>query len=629
VRVPVALLALLAAATAAAQAVTEWRTPGGLPVAVVEVAGGDVEHLAAVVPAGAEPPAAVAGWPLAATARPGAQVWSLRVPAAAAAQAAHDLASVLAASGCAAVAAFGPAPARDLAGALATLAGVPAPASLLPPCALADGRVESRRGSPEGVELWLAVPPPGEPRFETLPALAAVLERRLAAELPAARAAVERRDGCWRLVVRATAEAESPRAVLRRLHAALAALAAAGVGDADLAAVAPPLERAAARLLGDGALAAVTVAERLAQGARAAGALAAAVPSAAALGELMRETVVGRNGTAVLTEAERRTRPEEPETLPGGVILSARWTADEVGVLALAFGGVDPAAGRATATAIAAALGGAGWHADAREVGGVSTVVAVLPPEDAPEALEVLAAELAAPRAVAGGDLADDAAAALGLVGAPAAETLSVALALPPEADEGVEAARKFLGSLPSGGVRTSAASTGTRLRWTQDALAPRLAAIVELPATAAGWLAGEVLAARAAADETMRARWMSPAGGLAVVVFAEGRDHLPALDAGLAAAWPRLRVPTAEDELASAGRRVYATLFGDLREATVRAALRPFLPGIPAETELLAPDRAAVDAALAALPAWDALARVGRGPAPPPPPPVRKSPRS
>ena len=58
------------------------------------------------------------------------------------------------------------------------------------------------------------------------------------------------------------------------------------------------------------------------------------------------------------------------------------------------------------------------------------------------------------------------------------------------------------------------------------------------------------------------------------------------------------------------------------------RAALRPFLPGIPTESELLAPDAAAVGAALAALPGWDALLRVARGPAPVAPPSrVRKSP--
>ena len=626
----VSVLALAVAASASGQAVTEWHTAGGLPVAVVEIAGGDLEHFAAVVPASAARPTQVAGWPLSVVERDDAARWSLSVPATAATSAALALAEVLAASGCSALAAAGPAPVRELRGALAVLDPLP-PAATRPECALADGRVEIVRGSPEHVELNYAVPPPGDPRFDMLPLLAAIVERRLAGEFPGARVAATQRDGCWRLVVGFTPADEPPRSAGRRLRSAVAQLAAGAVTEAEVAALAAPLRRAAARLAGDSAAAAAMIAERLAQGGRAAGTVAPPFASAEALSALLRDTLAARRGHAVVTEAERRTRLEEPETLEGGVILTTRWLVEEVGVLALAFGGVDPAAGRAVAAAIVARLADAGWHADASEVAGIAVVAAVLPPEDLPEALEMLGAELAdsAPPP-AGRDLADDLASALGLVGAPAAETLSVALALPPDADEGVEAARKFLTTLPAGGVRSSAALTDTRLLWTQGDGTPRIAAVVDLPPGAGGWLAGEVLAARVGRDGTMRAAWMSPPGGLAVVVSGDGEAHVPALDSRLARLWPRLTAPATAEELDAAGRNLFSSLYGDLPAAMTRAALRPFLPGIPSETDLLAADGAAAGAALAGLPAWDALLRVARGPAPVPvAPPVRKFPGS
>jgi hypothetical protein len=621
------VLACVAAAPAAAQAVTEWRAAGGLPIAVVEVAGGDLEHVAVVVPASATRPAAVAGWPLAVAERDGATVWSLRVPAAAATLAAVELAPLLAAAGCGALAAVGPVPERELRGSLSALDAVAA-AALPPACALADGRSEIVRGAPERVELVHAVPPPADPRFDTLPLLAAVLEQRLAGQFPGVRVAVERRDGCWRLVTRLDVGEEAPRAVARRLRVALAATAAVAPGSDEVAAAAAPLRRSAIRLVADGALAAVTVAERLAQGGRAVGSLAPPPAAPDALAALLRETLAAHSGLAVLMEAERRTRLEEPETLAGGVILTTRWLVEDVGVLALALGGVDPGAGRRVAGAVAERLAAAGWRAAAGEVAGVATVAAVLPPEDLPEALEALAAALveSTPPA-AERDLADDVAAALGLLGAPAAESVSVALALPPEVDEGVEAARKFLATLPAGGVRSSAPRTGAPLLWSQGEGAPRLAAVAELPATTGGWLAGEVLAARVARAGALRAGWMSPPGGLALVIAGEGEASVPELDARLGRLWAGLRAAATPEEVAAAGRRLHAALYGDLPEAMARAALRPFLPAIPAEVDLLAADLAAVGAALAGLPAWDALLRVARGPAPAPP--VRKSPGS
>ena len=56
------------------------------------------------------------------------------------------------------------------------------------------------------------------------------------------------------------------------------------------------------------------------------------------------------------------------------------------------------------------------------------------------------------------------------------------------------------------------------------------------------------MLAARWGADAAAHAAWMSPAGALALVLAAEGEESVPALDARLAAAWPRRTAAPAAD---------------------------------------------------------------------------------
>jgi hypothetical protein len=622
-----ALVVVLPLRAARAQAVTEWRTPAGVPVAVVELAGGDVEHLAALVPPTWTPPAAVSGWPAATAARQGALLWSVTVPTTVAAQASVELAAAVAVAGCGAVVAAGPVPVRELRGPLAGLEAVAAPMAYRPECLLADGRDEVVRGSDERVDLFLAVPQPSDPRFDELSAVAAVLERRLAGALPGVRAGVERHEGCWRLAVRLAAGDDAPRSVLRRVREQLAAAVAAPVDAAEIAAVAAPLRRATAVLAGDAADLAERLAERLAQGGRAAGSLTPAVPGPAAASELLREIAGGRSGSAVIVEAERRSRPEAPETLENGVIVSTRWLADDVAVVALAFGALDPSAAGPLVAAVSTRLAAGGWTAQPRDVAGVPVVTAVVPPADTAEAIEALSEILTGAPPEPQGSLLHDAAVALGLHGAATAETLSLALALPPDAEEGVEAARKLLSQVPAGGVRSTLTAAGPQLAWTPGEGVPQMAAIVELPPTTAGWLAGEVIAGRAT-DVGAQAVWMSPAGRLAVVLVASGEEHVPALDARLAAGWTRMRHPTDEAELVAAAQRLFGRLYGDLPEATARAAALPFLPDLPSETDLLAPDVKEVGGVLAALPAWDTLQRIARGPAPAVvEPPVRKSP--
>jgi hypothetical protein len=613
----------------AAQAVSEWRTAAGLPVAIVELAGGDVEHFAALVPAAATLPGTVAGWSTASVPRPGALLWSLQVPAAAAPAAASGLADAVVATGCAAFVAVGPVPARELEPLLATLASVAAPAAVQPRCVLADGRVEVVRGTEERVELALAVPQPDDSRFDTLPAVAALLERRLATSLPGVRVGFELHQGCWRLLARLGVGDEPVRAVLGRLREAIAASVAAPVTEAEMAAIGAPLRRGAVAQSSDGGALAAQVVERLAQRGSAASALVPVVPGPVALQALLDEVAAGRAGEAVLVEAERRSRSEAPETLANGVLLSVRWQAEEAGVVAVALGATDPAAGEAVLAALATQLISGGWSVHAAVVVGVPVLTVVAPPGDLPAILETIADGVVAPTERPTAGLADDVAAALGLHQKPSAESLSLAIALPPESEVGVEAARKFFSPIPAAGVRSTATPTGPRLVWAPANTPPRLAAVVELPATLGGLLAGTVVARRAAGEPSLRTSWMAPAGALALALFAEGGESVPSLDASMAATWARLRRPLGQGELDAASRALFGELFGDLPAAEARAAVAPFLPTMPEAAAMLAPDAAEVSGVLAALPGWDRLLRLASGAAPiAPTPPVRKSPR-
>ena len=199
---------LAAALPVGAQVTSEWRTGRDVPVAVIEVVGGDVEHLAAVVPADAVPPGAIAGFPVEVRPRRGAQMWSVTVPSLLAPQAVADLARLLAASGAGAVVALGAVPARELQDALAALDAVPARPLPRSRCVLADGGVAVQQGSPDRVELVFAFPPPDDPRADLAPALVAWVQTRLAAEFPDVRVESELQDDCARMAVGGTGAAK-------------------------------------------------------------------------------------------------------------------------------------------------------------------------------------------------------------------------------------------------------------------------------------------------------------------------------------------------------------------------------------------------------------------------------------
>ena len=208
-------LCLLVSTPLLGQAMSEWRTTHDLPVAIAEVAGGDVEVLTAVLPAEASPPDTVAGFPAQLTARRGALLWSVRVPALLVQSALSEFVQTLATTGCAAVVLLGPVPARELEGPLAALEGVPVRPLPRVPCVLAEGGVEVRRGSPERVTLSLALPGPTDPRYDLIPALVAFLRARLATTFPDVRVESELEGACARLLVRLPAGQEHPRVVDR------------------------------------------------------------------------------------------------------------------------------------------------------------------------------------------------------------------------------------------------------------------------------------------------------------------------------------------------------------------------------------------------------------------------------
>ena len=621
------LVALLAAAVeAGAQAVTEWRTASGLPVAVVEVSGGDVEHLAVFVPTQVELPPTLASFPLVATPRRGGTVGVLTVPSALTATLVVEAGAALS-RGAAAVVLVGPTPARELQAALASLDGMPHQPLPRPACPLAEGGVELRRGTPERVELSLAVPGPDDPRSELLPGLAGWLRGRLERQFPSIRTDLES-SPCPRLVLRAEAGSEHPRVTLGRLRAALGELAVASPAPAEVDKASAAARRGLATVALDGRSTARELAVRLAGGGRAAGALLAAHFDAASLGAIAREVLAGHPGYAVLVEQERRGVAADSQTLDNGVVLSWRWVAGETAVAAVAVGGVTPQRGRAAVEAAAAAAADRGWAVEASGLVGVPTVAVVVPAAELDEVLEVLAEAVTGLGAAAVATPDEDLARSFGLADAVSADSLSVALVLPEEVEEGHEAAVKFFAGLPAGGVRASVLEGPVALGWTRQAGTPRFAAAIELPATVPGLVAGEVLAARVA--KVAAATWLVLPGRLYLVVGAEGGASVPELDASASAALAALRGAASPADTAEAGRRLAAVLFGDVARSAARTAAAPFLPVLPRQEELLAVDAAEVSRILAGLPPWASLVRRATGPepvAPTPPAGVRKSP--
>jgi hypothetical protein len=630
-RIVVVTLALAAAVgPVAGQAVSEFRTVQSLPVAVVEVAGGDVEHFAAFLPPEAAVPDLGPGLTNSVVPRRGGVVLHVVAPELQAVRVRADLVAKLATTGCAALVALGPVPARELLPPAGEINTVPHRPIARVSCLLAEGGAEVERGSPERAELRLALPDAGDLRFELAAPFAVWLEERLAKAVPGSRVAVELESGCTRLVIRAPAEFEHPRGVVVRLRAELARIGTSGATTDDAERLAAAVRRDAATVARDGSAIVIGLAERLALGGRASGVLVAPFLDAATLTTLAQGLLVGHPGFATLIEQERRAPFPETHPLDNGVTVRWRWIPGEFGVAALALSGVTPDVAQRVTGAVAEAAAGRGWTAEAAGIAGIATVAIAAPPEELTEVLETVAEILtrdAGPTDGATG-VAGAAALALGLSPGVGANAVAAALSLPPEAEEATEAAVKFLASLPGRGVEDLPAPV-QGLVWTPGAQPAEIAAALDLPASAAGWVAGEVLAGRLTREAGCSTAWLSPPGRFVLLVRAAGDADLPALDNRLAAALRAARGAVAAGELRTALQRVRESLYGDPTRATARLAAETFLPVVPRPEELQAIEAAAVNQVLSALPEWSTVTRHAQGAQPEPPPKrgVRKSP--
>ncbi len=621
------LLATAAGSSAAhGQVVSEWRTPAGVPVAVVEVTGGDVEHFAALVPSAAAAPEAVAGFPVEVRPRRSGQLWAATVPSLSEQPALTDFLAAISRSGAASLVILGAVPAREMQAMGAAIDAVPARTAPRAPCVLAEGAVAERAGTDESAELAIALPPPDDPRSDLVPALLALLRSRLAAGFPDGRVSAESQDGCSRMVFRVPARDEHPRLVLRRLRQALAQLPTIPVSGDELArAVAASQERAGQTIV-DGASVARELAERLAFGGSTAAAFATPALDAATIAEFARQVLSGHPGSATLLLRERRPETEPPRTLENGVEVTTSWIPGETGVVALALGGIAPRAGGEILTAAATAAVKQGWPAVVVEIAGVPTLAVAVPASGITDAIERTSESLSSARPVARDDLEADVSRSLGLADLLTAETLSVALALPPEADVGDEAVDKFFGGFASGRVTTGVAHAGPGLRWTVREGAPEIVGLVDLPPSATGLVCWQLLHERLARENGVRTAAFAPPGRLLLAVMSEGGADVPALDGRLAALWKGVARPASSNETAAAVRRALTTLYGDTARAAARAAAAAFLPSVPTQPELLEIDAARLNKVIAALPGWDALTRFARGAEPPPPArPARK----
>lgn len=627
-----ALLALSAPCLAVAQAVTEWTTRRGVAVAIVEVPGGDLVHLAAAAPPETAVPVLLAGFPVTTHPVSLGLIIESSVPAFATVTALSELAAALADRGAAAVIILGNVSAREIVGVAGpALEGMPLAAAPRRPCLLAEGEVSLLRGSPERLEVVLPLPGPEDPRFDLLPALEVWLRRQLGQRWPGVTTSLDLRDTCTRLHIRVPAASEPPRALLAPLREAIQRLAATIPSATEVEAITPIIERRRAGWAVDGRSVARELVVRRAAGGRIAAALAPPLLNSEALARLARGVLTGHVGETILVEAERRAIEEAPEALDNGVLLAWRWVSSSLGTVAVALGGVDPDAGRTALRGLADEAAREGWHVLLETLAGVPAVALAVPADDLPAALETVAGALLEASTAADGGPRGQLAASFGLSTELTGAAVAVAVAAPAEADVVREAAAKFFSQLPPGRVRSTAPLVHG-LQHLSTAGEATIQAAVELPAGLPGWLAGEVVAKRLQERVRAQTRWLAPPGRLVLEVTVRGDGHVPGLDARLAALWPSLLVAASADETAAAAATLRALLYGDPARAALRNAAAPFLPALPRQEEVLAVEVREVSMALAALPPWADIPRLGNGPepllvTPPPRPTVRQSP--
>ena len=621
-RLLLAWLVPLFAAAASAQVVLEVRSARDLPFALVEVPGGDLQHIGAVVAADAVAPASVGGFPLDVRGSRTGQVWRMSVPALLAPGVFEEFVRALVPVGAAAVVSLGPLPQRDLGGAATLIESIPYRPVGRTRCVFADGGLRVRPGTPERAELAFALPPSDDPRSALLPALEIWLQNRLAATFPAIQVSSEVAAGCPVLVFRPAAGDEEPRLVLRRLRGQLALVAASRPTPDEVQALAVAWRPRLARFATAGAMVVAEAAEALAQGADISRTLAVPLPDEAAIAELVRVVIAGHAGDATVVERERRPLPIAPVILDNGATLTTTWRPGESAVVAVAVGGVAERVSSVMLEAAVVGLARAGYFAKVSFVLGVPTLTTVFPADAVSDGLEELLVPLAQPAASVAAGSDSTLARALGGAAQVSAEAISVALALPPESEEGSEAARKFLGGLQSGGVKVLGEDVTPGLNWSPGLDSPEVTALFPLPPVPAALVAAEVVMARAASEVAARCRLVVSGGQLALAFTGVGEANAPALDGRLAAAWRSVARKVGTGELNLARRHALDGLFGDEAAAVARAAAAVFLPVLPSPQELLAVSAGDVDQVLSFLGDWQQARRFGRGPQAPAAPP-------
>lgn len=594
------LLLLFWAAPGFPQAVTQGRTDKGLPWAVVELPGGDVEWVALWLPPEASIPP---GW------EEGSGAWGrVGTVSAPALAAPASLAPALAGVSAAVAAVFlGPVPRRELASALAALEDVRAHAAPRDPCPFADGAVTAWRRESEGFRWVFPLPPPWDSRFELAAAAAWVLEGRFRRSGFSGPVRVEGR-ACPTLVFHH--QGEEARLKLSLAKARRGELSAA-VSPEELSGFFERQRREAHRWAVDPRAVALAAAERVGWGRPLGPLFFPLEPSAKAVETLLEETLGVYAGQAELWERERRPLPFQKQTLANGAVLAFGPTAGDAAVLAVALSGLDAGSARAVVQEVAVAASGAGLPAQTVTVGGMAAVALVGSPEDVVEALEGLVSVLASAGGGSPSPWRSQVREALGLSGRAFGENLSVFLAVPEGGEELAEAAEKFLGAVPAGPVR-KLTRLASGLAWQAGDPPAEGVAVAELPATFPGLLVAEALGQRLAA-QGVEVELHNPPGGLVLVFGGRGAETMAQQEARLAAAWETARLLTAED-LSRAWQALTRRVLGSAAQAAMRQALGGFLPalGSPAWA---APEEQEVRQVVAGLPAYRQLPRFGRGP--------------
>lgn len=578
------------------QAVTQGKTSQGLPWAVVELPGGDTEIVAVWLPPGAPIPSeweeVQSLWP---------RVVVKEEPEAKAIAGFMEALEGLEAA--VAVAVIGPLPARELSGLLAKLEST---RSAQPPrsvCSFTDGVVNFVRAEREGFALSLPAPGPEEASWE-FTELAAFLAERRWQKLGFSGPMRWRKGPCSTLTLEDFRG--EPRRRLVRGREALRELAKP-VEATELEAYRSWKLRETARWAVDPKGVAVEACQRLGWG-RALGPLfSPPLVSSKVAGELMERLFGFLKGQATVFERERRATPPGRETLPNGVSLLRQPMASEFGLLAVSFSGVSFQAAQEIAKSLAVEAVKEGYPAETLAVAGMVAVVVVARPGELTEGLERLAMLLS--REVPPTDsLVGKGLQSLGVGSRIAGENVAVLLQLPEGEEEILEAAHKFLASVPSGSL-LQVRSLEAGLVW-QDADAPaEIVAFLELPEGLPAAVVGQVLLRRLAAQGA-EAQLTHQPGRLLLCFWGGGAESLQAQDAVLEKAWERARLLRVQ-EILTAWPDLWQALSGSAAKLAMRQVMGVFFSGL---AQLPSPEEEEVAALLQQLPGYRGLFRLGLG---------------